>query len=200
MALFLFWMVFVSGTLGGFSVNPNLPQLVSELAKFCTDGELDAFGMYLYGVVLKALHRQSCQTAKISNSVLGETRTQHYKEALNAFIDSILMFPNNWSAWRDLADLCLENSSVHSEVERRLESFVDHFMYHFFLIHNFMELQDNEQALVLIEGLEGLFPHSSFLQSQTATAFYNMRDFDAAQDHFTNLRGSDPFRLDDMET
>ena len=94
---FLFWMVFVSGTLGGFSVNPNLPQLVSELAKFCTDGVLDAFGMYLYGVVLKALHRQSCQTAKISNSVLGETRTQHYKEALNAFIDSILMFPNNWS-------------------------------------------------------------------------------------------------------
>ena len=170
-------------------INPNLNQLLSEFTSFRESGKLDSYGVYLYGVINKELYRQSGKASA----------NRSFRNSLMALIDSLLMFPYNWSAWRDLADLCLENLSVHEEVEHRLEPISSHFMYHYFLIHNFMELQDNEQALLLIEGLETLFSNSVYLQSQMAVAYYNMRDFDLAQDQFDMIRDHDPFRLDDMD-
>ena len=175
-----------------------MTQLVCELASFHDNGKLDAFGLYLYGVVLKELHSQSNQLlSSIQNSHL--SKRQYFKDAISAFIDSLLSYPYNWSCWRDLAELCLQNSSIHGEVERRLDPLNGHFMYHWFLVYNFMDTQHNEQALVLLEELEGLFPNSSYLQAHLAIIYYNMRDFDTAQDYFELVRDLDPFRLDDMD-
>ena len=61
-------------------INQNLTQLVSELASFREAGKLDAFGMYLYGVVLKNLHYQSNKTLP-SIPTFHCSERQHFKES-----------------------------------------------------------------------------------------------------------------------
>ncbi|CAI5459191.1 unnamed protein product [Closterium sp. Yama58-4] len=46
----------------------------------------------------------------------------------------------------------------------------------------------------------GGFPHSTWVAAATATAHYNLRDFDSAEAVFTELTGVDPYRLEAMDT
>jgi len=173
--------------------NSNLKKLSMELASFREKGKLDAFGLYLYGIVLKELHKQKDDH---DDAGLGFETDE---DALSVLIDSILLYPLNWSAWLDLTEMCLANSTIHREVEHRLGPLSSHYMYHFFLVHHFLEQQDHDQALLLIEGLETIFPKSNHLKAQAALAYYNMRDFDQAQEQFVDLRRRDPFRLEHMD-
>jgi len=176
-------------------MNNNLIQLRYELSKYYSDGKLDAFGLYVYGMVLKALQKYR----RSSSSLPGV----HF-----ILIESIIKYPYNWSAWLDLANHCVEHPNIYPSVEKLLEPLGNHWMYHYFLINVFLEQQQNEQALVLINNLsnsvedgssDGLFDNSSTLQAQTALAYYNLRDFGTAQEHFLHLRSSDPYRLDHMD-
>lgn len=174
-------------------INSNLKRLAKELACFREKRKLDAFGLYLYGIVLKELHKQFNDHDDAGSCF--ETD----EDALPILIDSILLYPLNWSAWLDLTEMCLANSTIHREVEQRLGPLSNHYMYHFFLVHHFLEQQDHDQALLLIEGLETIFPKSNHLKAQAALAYYSMRDFDQAQEQFVDLRRSDPFRLEHMD-
>ncbi|CAI5512534.1 unnamed protein product [Closterium sp. Naga37s-1] len=49
-------------------------------------------------------------------------------------------------------------------------------------------------------GKGGGFPHSTWVAAATATAHYNLRDFDSAEAVFTELTGVDPYRLEAMDT
>ncbi|CAI5536521.1 unnamed protein product, partial [Closterium sp. Naga37s-1] len=46
----------------------------------------------------------------------------------------------------------------------------------------------------------GGFPHSTWVAAATATAHYNLRDFDSAEAVFTELTSVDPYRLEAMDT
>ncbi|GMI06598.1 hypothetical protein TrVE_jg7936 [Triparma verrucosa] len=171
-------------------LNPNLEKLRSELSGSKELNQLDAFGLYMYGVVLKELLQQE------AGSSLEEPPLSLLHMAKDVFVESILAFPYNWSAWLDLAEICIENTVIHDDVERALESLTDSWMYLFFLIHVFCEQQQNDQALQVIDRVSLLFPNSNYLKAQTALAYYNLRDFDRAQEQFLELCERDPFRLE----
>jgi anaphase-promoting complex subunit 8 len=126
-------------------------------------------------------------------------------------VRSILMYPFNWSAWLDLGELCVNDPSIDEEVEGLLRPISDHWMYHFFCVHVFIENKANENAIVVIEKLAngnsngasaaaaGFFVQSAYLQSQLAMAYYDVRDYDSAHEHFLALSEREPYRLDHMD-
>ena len=147
--------------------NTSLTQLASELYHPYVEGALDAFGLYVYGIVLKALRTASAPAATAPSSVAGRSPTSVTLGGSNrdildqpppppahfVLIESLLTYPYNWSAWLDLSDLCLDDPAVHPDVEDRLRPISGHWMYHFFCVHVFLENQANENAIAVIERL-----------------------------------------------
>eukprot|EP00978_Attheya_sp_CCMP212_P041347 scaffold235868_cov58-Attheya_sp.AAC.2 len=197
--------------------NAVLPQLSMELNEYYAAGKLDSFGLYIYGVVLKDLTQSSASTGEEIPSWGTHPSPQHL------FMESILEFPYNWSAWLDLAELCITDPIIHPQVEELLKPIASHWMYHFFCVHVFVENQANENAIMVMERLirgtdepvedpanqngaptfdgqgAGMFSSSYHLQSQSAVAHYNLRDFDMAQTYFEELAKSDPHRLTGLD-
>jgi anaphase-promoting complex subunit 8 len=66
----------------------------------------------------------------------------------------------------------------------------------FFLASVYLDLQQNSDALARYRALYALFPRSDHILAQTATAHYNLRDFDEAEGLFEELLRSDPYRLE----
>jgi len=221
-------------------VNPYLKQLAKEFAKMynhedptaAENDTLDAFGLYVYGIVLKELQKSSTpkssyfptpnhpNTSKQQNFDSSSSNmfshSQNIPSPQSILIQSIIQYPLNWSAWLDLAECCIHHPNVITQVEMELTPISHHWMYHFFLIHVFMEQQQHDQALVIIEKLQsaantedpqthheqhqqGLFSQCNHLKAMTAVAHYNLRDFDTAQTHFQQLSERDPHRLEQMD-
>ena len=199
-------------------LNTNLPQLEADLRRSNVLGELDAFGLYVYGVVLKAIRgaKRAPSGERHTNNEPNRTSDARTDESVGdaahvILIRSILKYPFNWSAWLDLGELCVEDSSIDQEVEELLLPISDHWMYHFFCVHVFIEEKANENAIAIIEKLangqmsenegpqHGFFIQSAYLQSQLAMAYYDIRDYDSAHDHFLALAEREPYRLDNMD-
>ena len=203
--------------------NANLPRLEAELRRANDLEELDAFGLYVYGVVLKnvrgskrASPRKKMTTRSEKNRIdTAATAGEFLGDTSHAIlIRSILMYPFNWSAWLDLAELCVEDPSIDQEVEQLLSPISGHWMYHFFCVNVFIENKANENAIAIIEKLAnghgpseededinptGFFVQSAYLQSQLAMAYYDVRDYDSAHEHFLALSEREPYRLDHMD-
>ena len=74
-------------------------------------------------------------------------------------------------------------------------------MYDCFLIHVYLEQQQGDLALqILQKDVIQVFPTSQITTSQTALAHYCLRDYDNAQLAFEIARDSDPHRLDEVHT
>jgi anaphase-promoting complex subunit 8 len=90
--------------------NPYRQQLVHELLDAYEKDQLDAFGLHVFGMVLKEATIGTGggrATTSSSNPPLPpDTPT-----AQAVLIQSILQFPYNWSAWLDLAEIVLYNDS-----------------------------------------------------------------------------------------
>lgn len=164
--------------------NVYLKQLLQELCDAYKDGSLDAFGLYVYGLVLK----ESPTGPHSAHSIL---------------MESILAFPWNWSAWLDLASLCIADPNLHPIVEKYLKSLHSHYMYCFFCAHVLLENQGHENALAVLEKL--LQPDSNvlfqtpYVASKMAVAHYHLREFEVSQECFVSLLEKDPYRLEDMD-
>jgi anaphase-promoting complex subunit 8 len=199
----------------GSARNPNLPRLEAELRAACERGDLDAFGMYVYGAVLRGARGTGVVPPRPGGGGGGGGGGD---AAHRMFVRSILLYPYNWSAWLDLGDLCVADPSIDEEVEDLLRPISDHWMYHFFCVHVFIENKANENAIVVIEKLangigdangddggdggpssSGFFVQSAYLQSQLAMAYYDVRDYDSAHEHFVALSEREPYRLDHMD-
>jgi len=63
-----------------------------------------------------------------------------------------------------------------------------------------MELQRNEEARELYATLRKQFPESSYILSQIASCYYNMRNFDTSQITFEEVRKKDPYKLATLDT
>ncbi|KAL7537863.1 hypothetical protein ACHAXR_009397 [Thalassiosira sp. AJA248-18] len=210
--------------------NANLPRLEAELRRANALGNLDAFGLYVYGVVLKELRGAKVAPSSSNNTTLSEKKgtTEGHQQgdaAHRILVRSILMYPFNWSAWLDLGELCVDDPSIDQEVEELLLPISDHWMYHFFCVQVFIENKANENAIAIIEQLangdnamaeeedggdmgqgenenasaSGFFVQSAYLQAQLAMAYYDVRDYDSAHEHFLALSEREPYRLDHMD-
>merc|ERR550525_1956411 len=63
-----------------------------------------------------------------------------------------------------------------------------------------MEMQRDEDAKDLYSELIRCFPGSSYILSQIATCYYNMRNFDESQLSFHEVRKRDPYKLASLDT
>ncbi|KAK9814160.1 hypothetical protein WJX72_001350 [[Myrmecia] bisecta] len=164
-----------SGPLGcGNACNKDLDVLEAELCAACQGGNPDSFIAYLYGLVLADRERKS--------------------EARALLLASISGYPCHWGAWQALQQLC-----VDCDVQAGL-SLPRHWMREFFLVSLCLESQQNEEGLGRLQTLEQQFPRSDWVVAQAATAQYNLRNFDEAQDLFEVLLERDPHRIEGMDT
>ncbi|EFJ14516.1 hypothetical protein SELMODRAFT_268860 [Selaginella moellendorffii] len=155
------------------AVNPELAGLEQELTSHSEKGTLDAFGNYLYGVVLHERDRKS--------------------EARAVLCASVNTYPWNWSAWLELQALCTDPEILPT---LRLE---DHWMRDFFIASVYLDLQKNSEGLACYRSLHAMFPVSDYVLAQTATAHYNLREFDEAEGLFEELLRTDPYRIEGMD-
>ncbi|CAM9330514.1 unnamed protein product, partial [Hapterophycus canaliculatus] len=109
---------------------------------------------------------------------------------------SLRLFPYNWSAWLDLASLCLETDTVPGGLEADPPCT---WMYQFFLQHLLVEQHRSKDALQILDNLHPLFPCSSYVLSQTAIAHYHLRNFDQGHADFKELRRRDPLRMEGLD-
>ena len=153
--------------------NANIPQLMRELQACYEKNSLDAFGLYIYGVVLKEAqksHAPKLQHSPRSSTFLHGVKTPRAQVVL---IQSLLAYKYNWSAWLDLAELCISDPNIHQEVDDLLKPLSSHWMYHFFCVHASVENQSNENAITFTESLihgnddmaSGFFVSSTYLRN-----------------------------------
>ncbi|KAJ8362007.1 hypothetical protein AAFF_G00407160, partial [Aldrovandia affinis] len=80
-------------------------------------------------------------------------------------------------------------------------SLPDCWMRDFFLAHMYTELQMIKEALHRYQSLiDAGFSKSTYIISQIAVAYHNIRDIDQALSLFNELREQDPFRIENMDT
>lgn len=167
--------------------NPYEQQLVHELQDAYEADRLDAFGLHVYGMVLKS-HKKS-------------TLPRHYPSPQTVLLQSLLEFPYNWSAWLDLAEVSLENSDVEREIEDAVQPLAENFMFHFFCAHLQSEHQAHSEALQIYERWmdPGLLGGSPYLATQAALVNYNLRNYASAKRLLEDLHNAMPYRLDSMD-
>ncbi|OWK11907.1 CDC23 [Cervus elaphus hippelaphus] len=155
--------------------NEALRELRVELSKKHHARELDGFGLYLYGVVLRKLDL--------------------VKEAIDVFVEATHVLPLHWGAWLELCNLITDKEML------KFLSLPDTWMKEFFLAHIYTELQLIEEALQKYQNLIDVgFSKSSYIVSQIAVAYHNIRDIDKALSIFNELRKQDPYRIENMDT
>ncbi|CAM6083310.1 unnamed protein product [Calypogeia fissa] len=168
-------IVELAGPLGrSDAVNEELAGLEQELSALYIKGTLDAFGSYLYGVVLHERERKV--------------------EARAVLCSSVNSYPWNWSAWLELQALCTD-----PDILPQL-NLNDHWMRDFFVASVYLDLQRNSDGLTRYRALHTVFPRSDHILAQTATALYNLREFDEAEGLFEELLRTDPYRIEGLDT
>ena len=112
----------------------------------------DGFLEYLYGVVL------------------AKSKNEH--EAKRWLLESVNLYPCNWSAWVELNDLV----GSLEDLNELKPHFPPHVMTMFFSLYaNQMLCQVDEVVYKLLSDLEGLFPSSLFIQTQRALLSYHSK-------------------------
>lgn len=158
--------------------NHELKMIEEHLASLYGRKLLDGMNLYLYGITLRGLELKA--------------------EARRVLLEAVRAYPCNWSAWLDIIAISSDLddvSDMHAEI-----NLPDHWMTCFFQAALSMELQRNEEARDLYTGLRRHFPESSYILSQIATCYYNMRNFDASQQAFEEVRRRDPYKLASLDT
>lgn len=158
--------------------NMELKMIEQQLAALYDRQALDGLNTYLYGIVLRGLDMKA--------------------DARRILLQSVKLFPCNWSAWLDIIAISSDLNDV-IDINSQLD-LPDHWMAWFFHAAFQMELQRNEEARDIYCSLRRQFPESSYILSQIATCYYNMRNFDASQVSFDEVRKKDPYKLSSLDT
>jgi len=169
-----------------------LPLLTRRVAG--VQGQLCAFGSFVYGLVLTGRERKA--------------------EARAALVRSVNEYPLHWGAWLALQALCpdvqtaagLELRQARARVcacvhRARLNAPLSsqHWMREFFEASLALEVGDNAGALQRYQRLGRSFPASGYIASQACVSHYGLRAFEAAASGFEALVRRDPFRLEGLD-
>ncbi|XP_050720538.1 cell division cycle protein 23 homolog isoform X1 [Eriocheir sinensis] len=138
-------------------------------------GTMDAWLLWVYGVVLKRLDL-----------------TQQAVEVLS---EAVHQQPLHWGAWLELAALITDREMLGTL------KLPDHWMRRLFLAHTYLELQLNDEALEIYTSLQDAgLANSTYIMAQVAITHHNQRDVDQAVTIFKELEAVDPYRLDNLDT
>lgn len=130
--------------------NDSLKLLCTDLRKDHITGNLDGFGLYLFGVTLKKL--------------------QLTREAIDVLVESIHKQPMHWGTWLELATLITDREKLESL------ALPSHWMKHFFMAHMYLELQLIDEGLSLYNQLQKAgFKTNGYVLAQTAIAVHYRR-------------------------
>ncbi|KAL8226603.1 hypothetical protein R6Q57_016435 [Mikania cordata] len=155
------------------AVNSELVSIERDLAVVRKNGCIDPFGLYLYGLVLKAKGNEN-----LARTVL---------------VESVNSFPWNWSAWLELQSLCTTIDTLNG---LKLNN---HWMKDFFLASTYHELRMHNESLARYDSLQATFGCSNYIKAQIAKAQYSLREFELVEAIFEELLRIDPYRIDDMD-
>eukprot|EP01018_Ginkgo_biloba_P001203 Gb_18773 [translate_table: standard] len=153
--------------------NSELDGVEEELYTNHKKGTLDAFGLYLYGIVLR---EKGIET-----------------EGRDILVESVNSYPWNWSAWLELQALCTD-LGILNRIQLK-----DHWMKQFFLAKTLVKLERTREGLDIYEKLDEIFPSSDYVYAQAAKAHYNLNHLDAAEGIFKDILKTDPYRIDGMD-
>jgi tetratricopeptide (TPR) repeat protein len=129
-----------------------------------------------------------------SGSPTREQQTQtHNAAARDILVKSVDAYPWNWSAWLELQALCMDIGTLNS-LELK-----DHWMKDFFLASAYLELQKNNEGLQKYAKLQDVFPFSEYIIGQIALGLYNSREYDQAENLYSDMLRYDPYRVDGMD-
>ena len=118
-----------------------LKQLRQEMEQLQLGQQLDGYGLYVYGVVLRRLSLTDL--------------------AIPVLVDSVRLVPAHWGAWLELS--CL----VTSRDKLAGLDLPDHWCKQIFLAHTYLELQQNEQAVQIYDGLSNAgLAESTYIMAQ----------------------------------
>ncbi|QDZ24131.1 subunit 8 of anaphase-promoting complex [Chloropicon primus] len=114
------------------------------------------------------------------------------EEGKATLVESVTRYPCNWAAWQALQEVPQPPT---------VGLLPDHWMTQFFVAANCLENGDeNERGLDQYTELQSVFPNSEYILAQAATAHYNLRQFDEAQNLFELLHRKSPHRIESMDT
>ncbi|XP_041370912.1 cell division cycle protein 23 homolog [Gigantopelta aegis] len=154
--------------------NETLKILRNELSKKKANKELDGFGLYLYGVILRKLDL--------------------VKDAMGVFVEAVNKEPLHRGAWQELALLITDRETLQSL------QLPDHWSKQLFLAYVYLELQLNEEALKIYQQfLENGFAKCNYIVSQIAVCYHNKKEMDQAVTAFSELQKMDPYRVENMD-
>ena len=97
------------------------------------------------------------------------------KQAREVLVESLQLYPCNWSAWKALQNVCKEWDDITAL------KLPEHVVREFFFASMSLELQWSSEALSRMSQLSQKFPRSDFLVLKAGVAHYNMRKMDEAQ-------------------
>jgi anaphase-promoting complex subunit 8 len=154
-----------------------MQSLRNELATKYFKNQLDAYSLYIYGIVLSKL--------------------KLVDEAIIIFIESLKKRPTLWCSWLELSTLIKSLETLHS---LNLSSLPQHWMKDLFLAHCYMELSLSEEAVsIYCQYCDNGFAKSVYIKSQMAKCYDNLREGKKAKFIFESIRKNDPFSLDFMD-
>jgi anaphase-promoting complex subunit 8 len=132
--------------------NPELDSIYQELHE--NYHNLDAFGLYLLGIVLKR-------------------RRETFKAAA-VLLESVRKYQYNWSAWMELASL-VQNKKMFLDLRTLLNrEFESSLVKEFFLAKVCIDLQGQGTIFRdIMDSLDDYFPKSAYILSQWATFYYD---------------------------
>lgn len=152
----------------------DLSELLNILKRDYGEKKLDAYGLYLYGVVLKKLDL--------------------HQMAVQVFLESIHKEPMLWASWLELAPL------IHDKDKLTSMNLPNHWMRYFFISYTLLELFLNDEGLKMYEDLKTAgFHNCLYVVSQMAIAYHNKREVDKAISIFKDILEVDPYRLDNLD-
>lgn len=122
------------------AVNPELKRLHDDLLPRYEAHQLDGFGLYLFGIVLKNLKH-----VHELPHLLDDIELPKIYSAKSVLLESVQIYPWNWSAWLDLASCCAPND----DIESLFLSIPSDWMFEFFRAHVSVEHQHFEVAMAV---------------------------------------------------
>ncbi|CBY00188.1 hypothetical protein IAQ61_011122 [Plenodomus lingam] len=166
---------------GGVTLNKELPAVSAVLEewfkKLPTSGRRPQGWLeYLYGMVL----------AKGKNEAL----------AVDYLVKSVHHYTFNWAAWQELQGL-LNTVEELGKLVTRLPQNLMTFIFHVSASQELYAV--NEQIHHSLSQILDIFPTSAFLKTQRALLHYHNKDFDDAEQIFSDLLISDPHRVDHLD-
>lgn len=128
----------------------DLNDVYTKLKTLHAQRKLDAYHLYLYGVLLKKLDLKEL--------------------AIPILVESVTTAPMLWCSWLELAPLISKKEQLVSL------NLPNHWMKSFFVAHTHIELFLNDEGLQLFEELKNAgFQKSTYITAQTAIAYHNKR-------------------------